>query len=300
MFKMAYPLNVYVTTGYIEKKKISGRTYYYLTEVKRVGGKIKKTRKYLGVHTPAGFEKPRREHPKPVLSGEEAVLLEKIRKNYSKKHKIGKGLWKEERGRLVSFIFNTNAIEGSTLTLEETEEALQGKRVKGKEEYAREARNMKKCVDFLFRSREEITEELVLKLHKMQMDGSMKDAGKYREVDVRVGSYFAPRHEEVPELMDKFFRWYSEATGKLNPFELAALVHLKFVRIHPFRDGNGRMSRLLMNLVLLRNGYPLLNIFDAEKILYYLVLRKVDYTKRSRHFVRYLLSVFVKQYEEYM
>lgn len=295
---MVCPLNVCMA-GYIEKKKIAGRTYYYLTETKRVGDKTKKVRKYLGVHTPAGFEKPRREHPKPVLSEEEAALLEKIRKNYSKKHKIGKNLWKEERERLVSFIFNTNAIEGSTLTLEETEAALRGKKVRGKEDYAREARNMKKCVDFLFGSREEITEKLVLKLHEMQMDGSMHDAGKYRDVDVWVGTYFAPKHEEVPELMGKFFRWYSEARGKLNPFELAALVHLKFVRIHPFRDGNGRMSRLLMNLVLLRDGYPLLNIFDAEKILYYLVLRKVDYTKRSRHFVRYLLSVFLRQYEEY-
>ncbi|MEW5996862.1 MAG: Fic family protein [Candidatus Micrarchaeota archaeon] len=286
--------------GYIEKKKIAGKTYYYLTETKRVGEKTKKVRKYLGVHTPAGFEKPRRERPKPILSEEETEVLEKIRKNYSKKHRIGKNLWKEERERLVSFIYNTNAIEGSTLTLEETEAALLGRRVKGKGEYAREARNMKKCVDFLFSNREDISEKLVLKLHRMQMDGSMRDAGRYRDVDVRVGGYFAPRHEEVPELMGKFFRWYSEAKGKLNPFELAALVHLKFVRIHPFRDGNGRMSRLLMNLVLLRNGYPLLNIFDAEKMLYYLVLRKVDYSKRSAHFVRYLFSVFVKQYWEYV
>jgi Fic family protein len=286
--------------GYVEAKKRGAKTYYYVTETVREGSRWKKKRKYLGVHTPAGFEKPRRKHPKPSLSEKEIALLETIKKNYLKKHHIGKRLWKGERGLLLSFIYNTNAIEGSTLTLEETKEALAGKRVKGKEREALEARNMKKCIDFVFSWKGKVTEEFVLKLHETEMKGAMPDAGEYRKADVRVGRYYAPRAADVPGLMSRFFSWYAEAGGALHPFELAALTHLKFVRIHPFRDGNGRISRLLMNFVLMKNKYPLLNIFEAEKMLYYLVLQKVDATKRSKPFVRYLYGAFIDQYKEYV
>jgi Fic family protein len=72
------------------------------------------------------------------------------------------------------------------------------------------------------------------------------------------------------------------------------------VRIHPFRDGNGRMARLLMNFILLKNGYPLLNIFDSEKLLYYLKLQEADFKKRSKPFVKYLFRVYALQYKGYL
>ena len=159
---------------------------------------------------------------------------------------------------------------------------------------------MKKCVDFLFAHRGAMDEQFLLRLHRIEMAGILPDAGQYRRVDVRVGSYLCPSHDEVLKLMGRFFEWFSGAEKAMHPFELAALAHLKLVRIHPFRDGNGRIERLLMNAVLLRRGYPLLNIFNSEKMLYYLVLRKVDAAKRSKPFARYLGSIYVKQYEEYL
>ena len=75
---------------------------------------------------------------------------------------------------------------------------------------------------------------------------------------------------------------------------------IKFARIHPFRDGNGRISRLLMNFILLKNGLPLLNIFNDEKMLYYLVLQKYDFDKKERGFIRYLFGVYAAQYNEYI
>ncbi len=286
--------------GYIEKKQIAGRTYYYLTENKRVGDKWKKTRKYLGVHTPAGFEKPKRTSPKSILDKDEVRIIETITRNYRKGHKIGPNLWLEDRDRLFSFIFNTNAIEGNPLTLDETTSILLGRKVKARAKDILEVKNMKKCVDLLFKLKPEIDEKLVLKLHSVEMDGILAEAGHYRKVDVRVGNYICPRHEEVPLLMQRFFEWYSAAKKSLHPFELAALAHLRFVRIHPFRDGNGRMARLLMNLVLLGNAYPLLNLFNSEKMLYYLILQEVDAKKRHAPFVKYLYGVFVKQYKEYL
>jgi len=298
MFKNTCPLIV-IMGRYIEEKIIKGRAYYYLTENKYVAGKWKKIRKYLGVATPSGFEKPRRRKPKPILPDTAVKLTELVRKNYCKVHHLDSRLWKEERERFVSFIFNTNAIEGNPITYKDTDTILRGGKVKAKKKDIREIKNMKKCIDFLFGYSGTINETLVLKLHKIQMTGVLPEAGKYRAVDVRVGNYICPPNTEVPTLMRRFFVWFRESEKNLHPFELAVLTHLKFVRIHPFRDGNGRMARLLMNLVLLKMGYPLLNIFNDEKLLYYLVLRKVDATKRPKSFVGYLLSTYVRQYEEY-
>jgi len=114
-----------------------------------------------------------------------------------------------------------------------------------------------------------------------------------------VGNYICPQHAEVPRRMAELMRWYGAAKKKLHPFELSSRLHLKFVRVHPFSDGNGRMARLLANFVLLKNGYPLLNIFNDKKVLYYLMLQKFDADHKERAFLKYLVEVFVNQYEEY-
>lgn len=286
--------------AYVEKKVISGKTYYYLTESKRVGrNKWKKVRRYLGTSPRKVTRKKLR--VKITLSRQEQKVIELIRLGYSKKYTIGKLLWKIERERIVSFIFNTNAIEGNTLTYEETDSVLRGKiPPKARKKDIKEAKNMKKCIDFIFDYKGEIDERMVLKLHLIEMEGVLSDAGRYRSVNVRVGNYFPPVFSEVPQKMIEFFAWYEQVRKMLHPFELAALVHLKFVKIHPFRDGNGRISRLLMNFVLLKNGYPLLNIFDSEKMLYYLVLKKVDYAKRDKPFTDYLFQVYATQYKEFI
>lgn len=286
--------------AYVEKKVISGKTYYYLTETKRVGkGKWKKSRRYLGTSPDAkgGGAKM----PKSALSKQECRAIEMIKTGYSKKYKISKALWKIERERIVSFIFNTNAIEGNPLTYEETDSVLRGKTPPtARKKDVQEAKNMKECVDFIFDYKGDIDEAMVLKLHLIEMGGILPDAGRYRLVNVRVGNYLPPVFGEVPEKMAKFFRWYAKAKSAIHPFELATLVHLKFVKIHPFRDGNGRISRLLMNFVLLKNGYPLLNIFDSEKMLYYLVLKKVDFVKKDKPFIDYLFQVYASQYKEFI
>ncbi len=285
--------------AYVEKKTISGKTYYYLTESKRVGkNKWKKSRRYLGTTPDAVGGKA---GPKSQLRRQEVRAIELIKAGYSRKFKIGQALWKVERERIVSFIFNTNAIEGNTLTYEETDSVLRGKTPHtARKKDVREAKNMKECIEFIFDYKGEIDEAMVLKLHKIEMEGVLPDAGRYRSVNVRVGNYLPPVFGEVPEKMAKFFRWYARAKETLHPFELAGLVHLKFVKIHPFRDGNGRISRLLMNFVLLKSGYPLLNIFDSEKMLYYLTLKKVDYTRKDKSFITYLFQVYASQYKEFI
>ncbi len=288
--------------GYIEKKTISKKTYYYFTTNQRVNGKFKKVRRYLGTAIPtalAGKTNPVRvaRH----LTKREALAIDTIQKHYSARHPLDKKLWGEERERLVSFIYNTNAIEGNTLTLKETDSVLKGKfgPAQRKERDVREVQNMKRCIDFLFEHGGELDEEMILKLHFIEQEGIMADAGRYRGVDVRVGNYICPPHVQVPRMMQELVIWYGAARKKLHPFELSSRLHLKFVRVHPFRDGNGRMARLLANFVLLKNGYPLLNIFNDKKVVYYLELQKFDIDHKERAFVKYLVEVFVNQYSEY-
>jgi Fic family protein len=288
--------------AYVEKKIVKGKVYYYLTETKRVDGKFKKTRKYLGTKIPEDLlhlEKKKKKIRKK-LTKKEAATVDQIRKNFLKTHKIDKSLWKTEKERIIEFIYNTEAIEGNTLTLEETRDVLEGKKIKGKKRDVMEAKNMKKCIDFLFEHKEDIDEKMILKLHNIEMKGVMSDAGKYRKVNVRVGNYICPRWEEVSQLMREFVEWYNEAKKHLHSFELAALMHLKFVKIHPFRDGNGRMTRLLMNFILMKAKYPLLNIFNDKKTIYYLVLQRYYMDGKERPFIKYLFEVYGRQYLNYL
>jgi Fic family protein len=288
--------------AYIEKKVVKGKTYYYLTETKRVDGKFKKTRKYLGTKIPKDLLhlKQRKRKIGKKITKLESKSVDLIRKNFLKTHKIDKSLWITEKERIIEFIYNTEAIEGNTLTFEETRDVLEGKTIRGKKRDVQEAKNMKKCIDFLFEHKGDISEKMILRLHGIEMDKVMPDAGKYRKVNVRVGNYICPRWEEVPKLMGDFIDWYNEAKKSLHAFELAALVHLKFVKIHPFRDGNGRMTRLLMNFVLMKAKYPLLNIFNDKKVIYYLVLQRYDNDGKERPFIRYLYEVYGRQYLEYL
>ncbi|MFA5382812.1 MAG: Fic family protein [Candidatus Micrarchaeia archaeon] len=292
--------------AYIEKKKINGKVYYYLTETKRVNGKFKKKRKYLGTKIPKDIKKHLKKKKikiKHYLTERQLKIVDKIQKEYSKKYKIDKTLWKTETQKLISFIHNTNAIEGNTLSLKDTEDVLKGKKIKGiekKRKDVKETKNMKLCIDFLFEHEEDISIDFILKLHKIEMNEIMQDAGQFRMYNVRVGNYFCPKYQELPKLMFELIDWYNKNKNKLHKIELASLIHLKFVKIHPFGDGNGRIARLLMNFVMLKAKYPLINIFNDEKMYYYLVLQKYDTDKKEKDFVKYIYEVFGRQYKKYL
>ncbi len=190
------------TMGYIEKKTISGKTYYYLTTTVRTGGKFKKKRQYVGTTIPPALAgRTGSIRVACLLTAREGRAIDRIRKIYSSRHRLGRSLWKEERERLVSFVYNTNAIEGNTLTLEETDSVLKGKTgaVQRKARDVREVQNMKRCIDYLFDYRGEFDEKFILRLHHIEQEGIMADAGKYRRVNVRVGNYICPEYDEVPK-----------------------------------------------------------------------------------------------------
>ena len=185
----------------------------------------------------------------------------------------------------VDWTYNSNAIEGSTITLAETRAIfLDGVTIGGKSlrEHL-EVINNAHAIDFvemIARQDEPITESVMRQIHALVLRTiDDANAGSYRRVNVRItGSDVAlPDVSAVPGLMSDFARWLaSDETRTMHPVEFSAHAHFKFVDIHPFIDGNGRTARLLMNLILIRAGFPPTVIQMKTRAQYYAALRKAD------------------------
>lgn len=185
---------------------------------------------------------------------------------------------------IVEWTYNSNAIEGNTLTLQETKLVLeQGVTIGGKSVREHfEAINHKEAIEFIehLTSKEEpLSVHNLRQMHALILKGiDDTEAGNYRKVPVTIaGSSFVPADpSQVPALMDSFDRWLKIEEGKGNTVEFAALAHYKFIAIHPFVDGNGRTARLLMNLILMRGGYPPSVILKTDRMVYYRTLQQAD------------------------
>jgi len=196
------------------------------------------------------------------------------------------------------YIYNSASIEGNTLTLKHVSMVLEHPDVFNKNNWKpkeitklRDAVNypninllkidvneiigLKDALDYLqsilLKKEKKISEEVILKLHYHVLGRvNPKESGVYRRVQVTVGDYMCPHPRRVKSLMDKFYKWLnSDDARKLHPIKYAALAHFKLVSIHPFVDGNGRVSRLLMNLILMKKNYPLVIIHRSKRSQYY-------------------------------
>ena len=187
----------------------------------------------------------------------------------------------------VLFTYNSNAIEGNTLTLAETQMVLEyGVTVEGHplREYL-EATNHAEAFDFLDTLvSTHISLETVLKLHGLVMDKIMKEAGQLRTVQVyiRGSQHTPPPARDVPLYMMQWVRWLnSDDAFRYEPITRAAIAHHGFEALHPFTDGNGRVGRLLMNLQLIQDGYPPALILREWRTRYITALQSAhrgDYT----------------------
>ncbi|MEA3342866.1 MAG: Fic family protein [archaeon] len=182
----------------------------------------------------------------------------------------------------VEWTYNSNAIEGNTLTLNETRLVLErGLTAGGKtlREHFEAVNHMEAIgyVESMVKSKEQVSEDMIKKMHAIVMKGINDDeAGVYRTARVRIlGAVFTPPDPvKIERLMPELVRWIN--TEKVHPVELSALAHYKLVHVHPFGDGNGRTSRLLMNVVLMRCGFPPAIVLNVERKKYYDRLKKAD------------------------
>lgn len=204
----------------------------------------------------------------------------------------------------VKFTYHTNAIEGSTLTQSETELILEkGITVGGKTLVEHlEAVGHKDAIDYvesLAQINTPIREREVKDIHHLILKSvDSMDAGRYRMLDVRAAGtgHTYPAFYLVNELMEQFFLWLeSEEAKELHPVALAAEVHFRFVAIHPFKDGNGRTAHLLMNLVLLRHGYPVAVISNANRSQY---IDSLIYAQENGNDTNKLLEIILDAAEE--
>ncbi|MDF2546775.1 MAG: Filamentation induced by cAMP protein Fic [Anaerosolibacter sp.] len=177
---------------------------------------------------------------------------------------------------LIDFTYNSNAIEGNTLTLQETALIIkEGITIAEKplKEHL-EVIGHKEAyyyIEELVKQKTPLSEKLIKDIHSIILIDKPQDKGVYRRVPVRImGSVHEPPQPYlVPIQMEQLVLEYEEMKKNLHPIESTALFHLKFETIHPFIDGNGRTGRLLLNLELMKEGYPAINVKFADRRKYY-------------------------------
>ncbi len=207
---------------------------------------------------------------------------------------------------VVRWTYHSNAIEGNTLTLQETKVALEGITIGGKtlREHL-EAINHREAIlhlEALVTAPEPFSEWQIKSLHHLILRGiDDANAGRYRSVNVRISAaeHLPPDALKVPELMEAFLEWYHGEAGSLHPVERAARVHADFVKIHPFVDGNGRTSRLLMNLELLKSGYPATVLPVGERLAYYLALDEAHVRGNYEPFLELIARCVTESFSPY-
>ena len=212
-------------------------------------------------------------------------LLNKI-KNKKKKLDALRPLPKDAVTRIIEDIrlrntYHSDAIEGNTLTLQETKLVLEeGVTIGGKplKDHI-EARNDAEAFDVmieLVHSNKKVSQEIIQQLHEFVMKGILKNPGQYRTENVRLtgAKIRPPSYLKMVTLMDE----YIQNIKKLNlqPIKKASFIHHELVRIHPFIDGNGRVARLLTNFYLMKKGYPPIVIQSEDREKYYRSLYKAD------------------------
>ncbi len=275
----------------VEIKTIKGNRYLYIKYKVRINSKSLPISLYVG-----RFEKTtldefsrklgklaeirltrhreywmKKEHS--YLNEEQITDIERLHFDYSRLKQFYPDETKLYQNNIYTrYVSGTTAIEGNTITQKEAQELMEH----GLTPSGRSVREVYEIMNFT-RLRPELSsfsgdlsESLIKRIHEILMWGVLESPGIDRRIQVLIEK---ARHEpppafEVEELMQGLVRWYDRNREKMHPFELAILLHTRFVTIHPFQEGNGRVARALMNFVLEKHGYPTLYFGLEERNAY--------------------------------
>ncbi len=195
----------------------------------------------------------------------------------------------------LEFLYESNRIEGNTLTLRETQLVInEGMTINGKSMREHlEAINHKEAILFvedIVSQKIDLSAYILKQIHGIVLYGiDRENAGVYRKLPVAIAGsqHLPPQPYLLQDLMEDYFHFYDNQKDKLHPVVLAAEMHERLLTSHPFIDGNGRTSRLIMNLILLQNGFPLAIIGgDYEsRMAYYDALEKVQSENDKESFI---------------
>ena len=191
---------------------------------------------------------------------------------------------------IIDWTYNSNAIEGNTLTMSETKVVLEGITIGGKSVTEHlEVINHKEAIEYIeiiIKEKKDLTEWTVRNIHQLILkDIDNNNAGKYRNENVTISgaSHIPPNHIIISEVMQELFAEYDREWNDYHPVIKACLLHGEFVKIHPFIDGNGRTARLILNFELMKHGYTPIVITKSRRAEYYEALdlahTTLDYSK---------------------
>ena len=275
-----------------EKWNISDRRVRTLCVNGQIEGAYRKGRTW---YIPDGADKPKDGR---IKAKESLIsLIEKKKAELDSKRPLTEGeVQRLYEDFMIEYTYNSNAIEGNTLTLRETDMVLRGLTIDQKPlKDHMEAVGHKEAFYFvvdLVKEKAELTESVVKQIHSLVLADKPMDRGRYRRVPVRIlGASYEPVQPYLIEPKTyELLREYKN--DNRNVVERLANLHIKFEAIHPFIDGNGRTGRLLINLELMKLGYPPIDIKFTDRKRYYDAFEyyheKNDLSKMSLLFAEYL------------
>lgn len=294
----------YISVSEASKKwKISDRRIRVLCNDGRIEGAIKIGRNWS---IPSGAVKPidGREGKKKKYLGLDFDfnVVDSLKNRIDGHRPISKNLASSLHEKLVvEWTYNSNAIEGNTLTMSETKVVLEGITIGGKSMVEHlETINHREAILFiedLIAAKEELTEWNVKNIHALilkEIDNA--NAGRYRNENVLIGGakHIPPKHFELDYLMQKLIQEYNHDWNTYHPVVRATLLHGEFVKIHPFIDGNGRTSRLLLNFELMKCGFTPIIIKNEQRASYYDVLDLAHTTMNYGPFIQLVADLVIE------
>ncbi len=302
---------------HIEKRRTKDKIKYYLAHSYREGKHVHKLRKYLGIDLKSELLEERKDIAHKLIddeikkytiikdplsaeiSEEEINWIKEIQKQISLKiHHLSEEQWTTFS---KIFTYNTNAIEGSRLNAKEVNEIIE-KDIwpdKSKEDIA-EAYGVNEAITYIRKTKEHISIELIKDIHRRVFANSKQFAGQLRKPGEEVVVMDNNRkivHEGAPQsriiyLLKELVQWYNKNKNKYPGLLLAAVVHNQFENIHPFRDGNGRVGRILLNNILIKHKLPPINIDFTNRMEYYASLQAYE----KHHDIKPTIRLFIKEY----
>lgn len=309
VLQAVYTVHEVIWMKYISTKEsserwgISDRRIRVLCNEGRIEGAVKIGRNWS---IPADSAKPvdAREGTKKYYTGLDFDFsyIDSLKKTIDQHQPFTKRLVESLHEKLiVEWTYNSNGIEGNTLTLSETKVVLEGITIGGKSVVEHlETINHREAILFiedLVSSKEPLSEWNIKNIHALilkKIDNT--NAGKYRTENVVISGarHIPPKHHEVVDLMQKLISEYLNEWKLLHPVVKATLLHGEFVKIHPFIDGNGRTSRLLLNFELMKDGYSPIIIKKDERSKYYDAIDVAHTTMNYGPFIKLVSELVIE------
>lgn len=286
---------------------LSARRVRILCEEKRIEGVTRKGNLYM---IPVDAPKPqdRRSTAKSRVRLEKLLVkVDESLKKLSALRPLTQGEIERLRDEfLIEFTYNSNAIEGNTLTLLETAMVLEGVTIDQKP--LREHleiighRDAFKYVESLVSEKHEFSDSIIKNIHSLVLMDRAEDRGVYRRIPVRIMWAFhePPQPYMVEPMMNELIVNHAQRKTAMHLVEAIALFHLDFEGIHPFIDGNGRTGRLLINLELMQNGYPAIDVKFSDRRKYYQAFDEYTRNQNELPMVEMVAGYVNERLEQYL